>query len=170
MLDVTDAMLIDPVKHVDANPNRDWIFRDKVEIPLANPQLILFAMIRKLQSRADGLDKLVETLKMECRVSRKDTEGDNCEWWVKEVVLFLQATELLDQIDVDTTFLDAKRQATDRIDGADIVRKGPRWSSSPVGLAMCPLETERSAKSGVLAPAEMLVLQPACLVQSFCSR
>jgi hypothetical protein len=80
-------------------------------------------MIGKLQSRADGLDKLVETLKMECRVPQKDTESELCEWWVREVVLFLQATELLDQIDVDTTFLDAKRQATDRIEGADIVRK-----------------------------------------------
>jgi hypothetical protein len=50
MLDVTDAMLIDPVQHVDTNSNRDWIFRDKVENPLANPQLILFAMIGKLQS------------------------------------------------------------------------------------------------------------------------
>jgi hypothetical protein len=44
---------------------------------------------------------------MECRVPQKDTEGELCEWWVREVVLFLQSTELLDQIDVDTTFLDA---------------------------------------------------------------
>jgi hypothetical protein len=123
MLDVTDAMQIDPVTHIDTNPDAKWIFRDKVENPLSNIRLVLIAMIGKLKLPADGLDELVEVLRRECRVPKKDTDGEHCAWWVEEAVRFLQAERLLDDFDMQATFLEAHRVATNRIGSADIARK-----------------------------------------------
>lgn len=123
MLDVTDAMQIDPIRHVDTNPDRNWIFRDKVENPLSDIRLVLIAMIGKLKSRANRLDEVSEVLRKGCRVPKKDTAGEHCLWWVKEAVRCLQAKGLLDRSDFDTWFPEAQRQATERIDSADIARK-----------------------------------------------
>ena len=120
MLDVTDAMQIDPVRHIDTNPERQWIFRHKIENPLANIRLVLIAMVGKLSLSTDRIDGLVETLKNECRVPKRDTPEENCVWWVKETIRFLQSNRLLDEFDIDLTFLNAQRQATFRIDGAKI--------------------------------------------------
>lgn len=121
ILDVTDAMQIDPVTHTDTNPDRNWIFRDKMENPLVNLRLVLIAMIGKLHSRARRLEEVVRTVEEECRVPKKDTQGEHCQWWVRQAVLFLQAKGLLDSFDLEQTFIDAQRQATDRIDNSDIV-------------------------------------------------
>lgn len=115
MVDVTDSMQIDPVRHIDTNPDRNWVFRDKVENPLSHIRLVLIAMIAKLRSRAEHLPQIVEILKRGCRVPRKDADGENCVWWVKEAISLLQARRLLSGFDVDTTFLAAQRQATDQI-------------------------------------------------------
>ncbi len=123
MLDVTDAMQIDPVRHIDTNPDRNWNFRDKVENPLSNIRLVLIAMVGKLQSQADRLEELIEVVKNECRVPNKDTDGEHCLWWVRQAVRFLQAKGLLDEFDIDVTFLEAQQQATDRIDSKGIAEK-----------------------------------------------
>jgi hypothetical protein len=123
MLDVTDAMQIDPVRHIDTNPARNWIFRDKVENPLSNIRLVLITMVGKLKSRPDAIEEIIDLLKQECRVPNKNTAGENCEWWVKEAVRWLHVRTLLDEFDIDSTFLKAQKQATDRIDGADMAKK-----------------------------------------------
>jgi hypothetical protein len=123
MLDVTDAMQIDPVKHIDTNPDRNWIFRDKAENPLTNHQLVLIAMIGKLKSSAGDLHELVQLVRNDCRVPKKDTQGEHCQWWVREAVRFLQTKCLLDELDIDETFSECQRQATDRIDNTDIASK-----------------------------------------------
>lgn len=123
MLDVTNAMQIDPVKHIDTNPDREWIFRDKVENPLSNIRLVLIAMIDKLKLRAGEVEELVGLLKKECRVPNKDSAGESCVWWVKTVVRLLLAKDLLDDFDVDATFAEAQRLATSRIDSADLARE-----------------------------------------------
>lgn len=123
MLDVTDAMQIDPVNHTDLNPDRNWIFRDKIENPLSNIRLVLIAMAGKLKTHADGLEELVEAIKKECRVPIKEAPGEHCEWWVRQAVRFLQKQELLGDFDIDATFLEAQRLATNRIDSADIANK-----------------------------------------------
>ena len=83
----------------------------------------MIVMIGKLRSRKDGLEELVEDVKMKCRVPKKDTKGEHCQWWVKEAIQFLQAQGLLAELDVDATFLEAHRRATDRIGSADIATK-----------------------------------------------
>lgn len=123
MLDVTNAMQIDPVRHIDTNPDRKWIFRDKVENPLSNIRLVLIAMVGKMKSRAKGLEKLVGILKKECRVPNEDNTGENCVWWVKTVVRLLLAKDLLDDFNVDGTFTKAQRLASSRLDGANLTRE-----------------------------------------------
>jgi hypothetical protein len=123
MLDVTDAFQIDPVTYIDTNPDRNWVFRDKVENPLANIRLVLIAMIGKLESGPDAVQELVGILKKECRVPKKDTPGEHCLWWVRQAVQFLQNKDLLGEFDVETTFIEAQRQATDRIESQEIVKK-----------------------------------------------
>ncbi len=123
MLDVTDAMQIDPVSHIDTNPDRSWIFRDKVDHPLLNIRLVLIAMVGKLVSAAGPLEDLIGSVKKECRAPEKATPGENCVWWVKEVVRFLQAKGLLNEFDVEATFLEAQRQATDRIGHAVMAKQ-----------------------------------------------
>jgi hypothetical protein len=123
MLDVTDAMQIDPVRHLDTNPDRNWIMRDKVENPLSNIRLVLIAMVGKLKSRADAIDELVDLLKKECRVPNKNMAGENCAWWVKGAVRFLHSKGLLNEFDIDLAFREAQQQATDRIGGTDIAKK-----------------------------------------------
>jgi len=123
MLDVTDAMQIDPVNHLDTNPDRNWIFRDKVENPLSNIRLVLIAMVGKLKSRADAIEELVDLVKKECRVPRKNTAGENCAWWVKEAVRCLHDKALLNEFDIDSAFRKAQQQATNRIGGADMAQK-----------------------------------------------
>jgi hypothetical protein len=123
MLDLTDAVQIDPVRHVDTNPDRNWIFRDKVENPLSNIRLVLVAMVGKLKSRASAIEELVDPLKKECRVPERNTAREHCAWWVKEAVQCLHVRALLDEFDVDSTFLKAQRLATDRLGGADMAKK-----------------------------------------------
>lgn len=120
MLDVTDAMQIDPVRHIDTNPDRHWIFRHKIENPLANIRLVLIAMVGKLDISVDRIDGLAETLKNGCKVPKREIPGENCVWWVKEVIRFLQLNRLLNDFDIDLAFLNAQRQATFRIDGGDL--------------------------------------------------
>ncbi len=123
MLDVTDAMQIDPIRHIDTNPDRSWIFRDKVDHPLLNIRLVLIAMVGKLKSVSGPLEHLIGTVKKQCRVPEKAIPGENCVWWVQEVVRFLQVKGLLNEFDVEATFLEAQRQATDRIGHANMAKQ-----------------------------------------------
>lgn len=123
VIDVTDAMQIDPVTGVDTNPDRNWILRDEVGNPLSNMRLVLVAMIGKLKTRADGLEGLVETVMRECRPPKKGVGVENCAWWVREAVRLLQAKALLDEFDVDAILSQAHQQATDCIGRADMARK-----------------------------------------------
>jgi hypothetical protein len=123
ILDVTDAMQIDPVRHIDTNPDRDWIFRNRFENPIAIVRLVLIAMIGKLSLSVKGIEALIETLKKECRVPKKDTPGEHFVWWVKELIHFLQDNGLLKNFDINSVFLDAHRRAIDRIDSADIATR-----------------------------------------------
>ena len=123
VIDVTDAMQIDPLTGVDSNPDQNWILRDKVDNPLSDVRLVLIAMIGKLKSRADGPEQLVETVKRECRAPKKGVGTEHCAWWVREAVRLLQAKGLLDEFDVDAIFLEAQQQAKDRIGTADMAKK-----------------------------------------------
>jgi hypothetical protein len=120
MLDVTDAMQVDPVLHVDTNPDRNWVFRDKVENPLSHVRLVLIAMVGKLRSQPGDLQEVISVVQKECLVPKKEAEGENCVWWVREALLFLQARKLIEGFDVDSTFRDAQLKATDRIVKKDI--------------------------------------------------
>jgi hypothetical protein len=123
MLDVTDAMQIDPVRHIDTNPDRNWICRDNMGNPFSNTRLVLVAMIGKLKVDVRKLEGVVRSLRNECRVPMKDTPGENCFWWVKNAVQYLQAKLLLQDFDLENTCLEFQRQATARIDSRDIAKK-----------------------------------------------
>lgn len=74
---------------------------------------MLIAMVGKLESLAgDPLENLTRAVKKECKVPEKPTPGEKCVLWVKAVVCCLQAKGLLNEFDVDATFLEAQRQAT----------------------------------------------------------
>ena len=60
---------------------------------MAHVRLVLIAMVGKLRLKANGLkangiEALVETLKKECGVPKRDTRGEQCVWWIKRLIHF----------------------------------------------------------------------------------
>lgn len=142
-IDVTNAMQIDPVSHVNLNPDGEWLFRCRDGNPMASFPLVLLASIGRFDAASQLEGNIMEAIEIECRVPRKEEEIENCQWWVKNVVQYLLSKGCLMHFDIDKAFSQCQRVAEDRIDSSNYMEF--RLDVLSVGGKACDVSFGRSS-------------------------